>query len=367
MRSVSWLRGRVESIVQTRRDGRFDGGGRCDAGETARAVDEGCRRRGRGGQAWPRATGRRPSPARPVPSRPAPPASRACSPRCPRPAQQIATLKAAQTKIASKIASGRGYYGDINLQDLRSFGINALWNKGIDGAGTSVAVIEGWDLPSIQSTLNSLDNQIGLPHTTVQTVYPAGPLPAKCPAGMQSLGDYGSCDAWGGELTLDVEAVHLFAPYAKIIVSATPADSEVNEDRSSQVAPPEMMKALEVPEHQPSGRRHLDQRRQQRGRLQQRHGRGPGAGSGRADRRRERRPGRECDRRLRRSPESRVRHRFLQRHDHVPRGRDLGRFAVRHRPRRRDPQLQTTPAPTARTGSRSGTTAARPPKARASP
>ena len=159
--------------------------------------------------------------------------------------EQIAKLKAAQTKIAQRIAAGRGYYGDVNLQDLRSFGINALWNRGIDGAGTSVAVIEGWNLPSIQSTLNSLDNQIGLPHTTVQTVYPTGPLPAKCPAGMQALGDYGSCDAWGGELTLDVEAVHLFAPYAKIIVSATPADSEVNEDRSSQVAPPEMMKALE--------------------------------------------------------------------------------------------------------------------------
>ena len=62
---------------------------------------------------------------------------------------------------------------------------------------------------------------------------------------MQALGDYGSCQAWGGELTLDVEAVHLFAPYARIVISATPADSEVNDDRSSQVAPPEMMKALE--------------------------------------------------------------------------------------------------------------------------
>ena len=160
-------------------------------------------------------------------------------------ATRIAKLKAAETKIAGRIAAGRGYYGDINLKDLRSFGLESLWNKGIDGAGTSVAVIEGWNLPSIQTTLNALDNQIGLPHTTVQTVYPTGPLPATCPAGMQALGDYGSCEAWGGELTLDVEAVHLFAPYAKIIISATPADSESTDDRSSQVAPPEMMKALE--------------------------------------------------------------------------------------------------------------------------
>jgi subtilase family serine protease len=158
---------------------------------------------------------------------------------------RIATLKAAEARIAAQLATGKHAWGDIDLRDLQSFDIESLWNQGIDGTGTSVAVIEGWDLPSIQTTLNTLDAKIGLPDTTVTTVYPSGPLPAVCPAGMQALGNYGSCSAWGGELTLDVEAVHLFAPYAKIVISATPADSEIADDRSSQVAPPEMMKGLE--------------------------------------------------------------------------------------------------------------------------
>ena len=62
---------------------------------------------------------------------------------------------------------------------------------------------------------------------------------------MVALGSYGSCDAWVGELRLDVLAVHLIAPYAKIIISATPADSEITDDAASNVAPPEMMHALE--------------------------------------------------------------------------------------------------------------------------
>src|SRR5262249_12234522 len=83
------------------------------------------------------------------------------------------------------------------------------------------------------------------PHTTVQTVFPDGPLPAQCPPGMVALHNYGSCDAWGGELRLDVEAVHLMAPYAKIVISATPSDSEIAGDTSSQVAMPELVKGLE--------------------------------------------------------------------------------------------------------------------------
>jgi subtilase family serine protease len=62
---------------------------------------------------------------------------------------------------------------------------------------------------------------------------------------MVALGSYGSCEAWKGELELDVEAAHLIAPYAKILISATPADSEITDDAASQVAPPEMIQALQ--------------------------------------------------------------------------------------------------------------------------
>jgi subtilase family serine protease len=130
--------------------------------------------------------------------------------------------------------------------DVLDYNIAPLWKEGIDGSGTTVAVIEGWDDANIGAAMASFDAKYDLPPADISTIYPNGPLPATCPAGMVALGSYGSCSAWAGELTLDVESVHLIAPYAKIVISATPADSEVNDDNADQVAPPEMMKALEV-------------------------------------------------------------------------------------------------------------------------
>ena len=130
-------------------------------------------------------------------------------------------------------------------QDIFDYNIGNLWMQGIDGTGTTVAVIEGWDDPGIAAFIHVRDVRYGLPDPDIETIFPSGPLPAQCPAGMVALGSYGSCDAWVGELRLDVLAVHLMAPYAKIVISATPADSEINDDAASNVAPPEMMHALE--------------------------------------------------------------------------------------------------------------------------
>jgi subtilase family serine protease len=130
-------------------------------------------------------------------------------------------------------------------QDIFDYNIGNLWLKGIDGTGTTVAVIEGWNDPAIAAYVHVRDLRYGLPDPVIQTIYPSGPLPAQCPPGMVVLGTYGSCDAWVGELQLDVLTVHLIAPYAKIIISATPADSEITDDPASNVAPPEMMHALE--------------------------------------------------------------------------------------------------------------------------
>jgi subtilase family serine protease len=137
-------------------------------------------------------------------------------------------------------------------RDVFDYKIGDLWKKGIDGSGTTVAVIEGWDDPQVNSVVHTFDQKYGLPDPQIQTIYPSGngKLPAQCPPGMVALGSYGSCDAWAGELELDVISAHLVAPYAKILISATPADSEVTDDAASQVAPYEMMQALEyIGEH----------------------------------------------------------------------------------------------------------------------
>jgi subtilase family serine protease len=157
--------------------------------------------------------------------------------------QQIKVLTAALATMSKHYQSLPNTPG---VADIFDYGIGSLWRQGIDGAGTTIAVIEGWDLSGIGAIVAGYDKLLGLPNPQIQTIFPAGKLPAKCPPGMVKLGGYGSCDAWGGELALDVVTAHLIAPYAKILISATPADTQVTDDAASQVAPPEMMKALET-------------------------------------------------------------------------------------------------------------------------
>jgi len=158
-------------------------------------------------------------------------------------AAEPGALAAALKKMHDNYASFANF--TPGPQDIFDYNIGNLWLKGIDGSGTTVAVIEGWDDPNVAAFIHTTDLRYGLPDPVIQTIYPSGPLPAQCPPGMVALGSYGSCDAWQGELELDVLTVHLIAPYAKIIISATPADSEITDDAASNVAPPEMMHALE--------------------------------------------------------------------------------------------------------------------------
>jgi subtilase family serine protease len=159
--------------------------------------------------------------------------------------QQIKTLKAVLSFMSKNYSQYSAY--TPGPQDIFDYGIGSLWKQGIDGAGTTIALIEGWDDPDIKKQIASFDETFGLPNPQIQTIFPSGDgkLPAQCPPGMVALGSYGSCSAWEGELQLDVMSAHLIAPYAKIVISATPADSEETDDAASQVAPPEMMEALE--------------------------------------------------------------------------------------------------------------------------
>src|SRR5205814_4327517 len=77
-------------------------------------------------------------------------------------------------------------------QDIFDYDIGSLWLKGIDGTGTTVAVIEGWDDPGIAAFIHTRDLRYGLPDPEIQTIFPSGPLPAQCPPGMVALGSYGS-------------------------------------------------------------------------------------------------------------------------------------------------------------------------------
>jgi subtilase family serine protease len=155
---------------------------------------------------------------------------------------QVSTLTALAQQMTQHFSAMSLVPGS---EDVLDYGIGDLWRQGIDGAGTTVALVEGWNAPKLDADIAGFDQRLNLPAPDIQTIYPAGPLPAQCPAGMVALGSYGSCDGWAGELELDVASVHLIAPYAKILLVVTPPDSEVADDAASQVAPPEMMAGVE--------------------------------------------------------------------------------------------------------------------------
>jgi subtilase family serine protease len=132
--------------------------------------------------------------------------------------------------------------------DVLDYQVGDLWKRGIDGTGTTIAVIEGWNSSPITAKfIASRDKMLGLPNPQITTIYPTGRhrLPVTCPPGEAKLGNYGSCGAWGTEAALDVVSAHMLAPYAKILIVVAPPDSQITGDAASQVAPPEFMQAVE--------------------------------------------------------------------------------------------------------------------------
>ena len=132
-------------------------------------------------------------------------------------------------------------------QDVLDYQVGHLWKRGIDGSGTTVAVIEAWNSPMLASFIANRDKLLGLPNPRIKTIYPTGRhrLPATCPPGMARLAGYGSCQSWEAEAALDAFSVHMLAPYARILVVVAPPDSEITDDAGSNVAPPEFMQAVE--------------------------------------------------------------------------------------------------------------------------
>src|SRR5215831_16445725 len=85
---------------------------------------------------------------------------------------QIKKLKAALAKMHKNYAQ----LGQINPgpNDVFDYNVAPLWLKGIDGAGTTIVVIEGWDNPGIAKIVAGFDKPLGLPNPQIQTIFPSG-------------------------------------------------------------------------------------------------------------------------------------------------------------------------------------------------
>ena len=117
----------------------------------------------------------------------------------------------------------------------RAYGVKSLWDSGTDGTGATVAVLVSFGDKNIQSVIDNYDSRNGLPQANVQTIAPAGAVPA-----CDKAADAAACEWWECETDLDVKMIHTMAPGAKIIVAATPVA-----ETQGITGLPEMMKAVD--------------------------------------------------------------------------------------------------------------------------
>lgn len=112
-----------------------------------------------------------------------------------------------------------GTFAPAQIQ--QAYGFSSITFNGAPGTGQgeTIAIVDAYDDPKIQSDLNIFDSQFGLPATTVIRVNQTGgtSYPASDPSG-----------GWELEEALDVEWAHAMAPQASIMLveanSATDTD-----------------------------------------------------------------------------------------------------------------------------------------------
>jgi subtilase family serine protease len=106
-------------------------------------------------------------------------------------------------------------------QIQQAYGLPALYQGGVQGQSTTIAVVDSFGSPTIGRDLATFDRQSGLAAPpSLKVIQPAGKVPAYNPANAQMVG-------WAAETTLDVEYAHAVAPRASILLVETPvAESE---------------------------------------------------------------------------------------------------------------------------------------------
>jgi subtilase family serine protease len=91
-----------------------------------------------------------------------------------------------------------------------AYGLTPLLNKGINGTGRTIAIIDAFQSPYVQSDLSIFDSTFGLPDPSFQQIAPQGLTPFDPNDGNQV--------GWAEEITLDVLWAHAAAPGAKILL-----------------------------------------------------------------------------------------------------------------------------------------------------
>jgi subtilase family serine protease len=97
-------------------------------------------------------------------------------------------------------------YTPAQLQ--KAYGLTGLYNKGWDGTGQTIVIVDAFGSPTIQADANTYSALYGLPPLT------SANFNIYYPGGMPTTVD----PSWAGETTLDVEMAHAIAPGANIVL-----------------------------------------------------------------------------------------------------------------------------------------------------
>lgn len=104
-------------------------------------------------------------------------------------------------------------------QIQNSYNVTPLLNRGINGAGRTIVIIDAYGSPTIASDLQNFDAVMGLPNPSFTTITPAGSPP---PFDINDPNQFG----WSVETTLDVEWAHVTAPGANIVLAVAPSNND---------------------------------------------------------------------------------------------------------------------------------------------
>jgi hypothetical protein len=134
------------------------------------------------------------------------------TPGVPPPAVRIAATTATYDAIQAKIAAGKPlrlrFPDPTAATDILDYGVNDLWQKGIDGAGVTVAYVVTNPDPGLGAAVASYDAAMDLPPANITDL--ALPAPTNPSAACQ-------IECVTSEDRLDAEAIHSMAPYANIL------------------------------------------------------------------------------------------------------------------------------------------------------
>jgi subtilase family serine protease len=111
-------------------------------------------------------------------------------------------------------AFGVSCYQPSQLQT--AYNLKKLYRQGLDGRGSTIAIVDAFGSPTARADLRKFDRDFGLPDPPrFDIIQPAGPVPPFDPTDADMAG-------WAGETSLDLQWAHAIAPGANILLVETP-------------------------------------------------------------------------------------------------------------------------------------------------